>query len=380
VKSKDWENNPSKKPELNLKGRRNMKKTLLVSAIAAATFSGSALAMTAEELQAQMDTMPTVYGNIQYRYTYTDTDENGAKSNESGLNDNGSTIGVYHDHEIAPGVEAFFRMELEGIDATNKADDSGLNGLDEAYIGVRGDSFGQVWVGSDDSIYESQLGGYSNWIYEVALLNIPGTQTTGEGDLIQYMSPSFGGLTLMGAVQINGDDDSDRDNDKSYPYQLAATYSMDALTVSVVMDSNDGDSGDNSTEVANPSRQSNENSYGIAVEYAIDALVLDVYYENRGAKSGVADPTTLDNYEGAYGRKQLGLMATYNLGVNTFRASYEMAETDVGDLESDVITLQALHNVSDNLYVYTELLQRNDELGSLDRERNQANVGAVYYF
>jgi hypothetical protein len=191
------------------------------------------------------------------------------------------------------------------------------------------------------------------------------------------MSPSFGGVTFLGAVQINGDDGN---GSKSYPYQLGLTYSMSGLTVSLLMDSNDGATAYNTNNDGTVEEDSNENSYGIAVEYAIDALVLDAYYDTRSAASGSGDPTALDDYDGEYGRDQFGLMATYNIGPNSFRASYEMAETDAGDLESDVITLQAIHNVSDNLYVYTELLQRNDELGSQDEESNQANVGAVYYF
>jgi hypothetical protein len=43
--------------------------------------------------------------------------------------------------------------------------------------------------------------------------------------------------------------------------------------------------------------------------------------------------------------------------------------------------------VSDNLYVYTELVQRNNENstamlpgGVTEEEVNEANIGAVYYF
>ena len=71
-----------------------MKKTLLASAIAVATFSGSALAqetMSASELAAKMDSMPTVYGNIQY-VLYHDSVKGGSSEVEHA--DNGSTIGV----------------------------------------------------------------------------------------------------------------------------------------------------------------------------------------------------------------------------------------------------------------------------------------------
>jgi predicted porin len=379
VKSEDREYNPATKPELNQKGRRNMKKTLLASAIAAATFSGA--------VAAQESNMPTFYGNIQYVYNYNDSDQKGSSSEHA---DNGTTVGLTHEHAISSGIEAFMRIELEVVAAEEKGAGNGLADLDEAYIGVRGDSFGQVWIGSDDSIYESQLGDYGNWVFQYSGLNPYASYTTGEDDMIQYMSPSFGGLTFSGAVQINGDgegtttvdspvnvtggalDTTTTSDKKSYPYQLGVSYSMAGLTASLVMDSNDG-----------AADASNENSYGVALEYALDALVLDFYYDTRAGLDGAENgDMTLDGTEG---RDQFGVMATYNLGANTFRAAYELAEADTSDLEVDVITLQALHNVSDNLYVYTELVQRNNDNSSSalaydDEEINELNLGAVYYF
>jgi predicted porin len=304
--------------------------------------------MSASDLAAQMDSMPQVYGNVQIAYTYENSDENG-DGNE--LFDNGSTIGLKHEHEIAPGVTGFAKLELQGIESTEKGEGNGLTDLDEAYIGIKGDSFGQVWVGSDDSRYEALLGDYANTIYEIATLNPSNSATTGEDDQIQYMSPSFGGLTLHAGLQINGESEGT----KSYPYQLGGSYSMDTLTVSVVMDSNDG-------------AASSENSYGLAVEYGMGALVLDAYFDMRGGD------TSQD------GNEQMGYMATYNMGANTFRVSYEMADADIGDASTDVIMFQALHNVSDNMYVYVEGGQRNIDSGSSDVETNQINVGSVYYF
>ena len=346
-----------------------MKKTLLASAIAAATFSGSVMAMqTASELAERMDSMPQVYGNVQMVYTYEDSDVAG---DSNGLSDNGSTIGVKHEHEIAPGVTGFAKIELQGIESTEKGSGSGLTDLDEAYIGIKGDSFGQVWIGSDDSRYEALLGDYGNWIYEVGLLNLYNSATTGEDDQIQYVSPSFGGLTLHAGIQINGEsegtttidsplnvtdgalDTTTTPDEKSYPYQLGASYSMDTLTVSVVMDSNDG-------------AASSENSYGLAVEYGMGALVLDAYFDMRGGD------TSQD------GNEQMGYMATYNMGANTFRLSYEMQDADIGDASADVIMFQALHNVSDNMYVYVEGGQKN--IDPTNEEINQINVGSVYYF
>lgn len=335
-----------------------MKKTLIASAIAAATFSGAAAAqttMSASELAAKMDSMPTVYGNIQYAIAHDNFD--GGPSTVEHF-DNGTTLGVSHDHEVAPGITGFFKLELEGINADDKSESNGIDGLDEAYIGVKGDSFGQIWVGSDDSTYERAVDEISQY-YEVASLNIGADYTTGEGDLIQYMSPSFGGLTLMGAVQFNGDGEGE----KSYPYQLAAVYEMDALELAVAMDSNDGADG------------SNENTYGVRASYSAGDLRLTGEYH-----------TTKDSSD------TFGVIGYYTMGANQFALSYELnTADDADDTKKDTITLQALHNLSDHMYVYFEgYLRGGDEIGyDLDGddvadvftdERSIASVGAVYYF
>ncbi len=338
-----------------------MKKTLIASAVAAATFSGAAFAaegnMSASELAAKMDSMPQVYGNIQYVVYHADV-----KGGENGLEhaDNGSTIGVKHDHEIAPGITGFFKLELEGLAADDKDRESGLEDVDEAYIGVKGDSFGQLWVGSDDSTYESAIDKIANF-YEFAAYNFGGGYETGEGDLIQYQTPSFGGLTLGAAVQINGDlDDAslpDKSGEKSYPYQLAATYAVDNLELAVAMDSNDSAGGDN-----------NENTYGLRATVGLDALSLTGQYQTR---KDVGD--------------RYGVIAVYSMGANQFAASYELdVADDANDTERDTITLQALHNLSDHMYVYVEGYLGNGDDGvygvANESERSALAVGGVYYF
>lgn len=333
-----------------------MKKTLIASAIAAATISGTALA--------QESNLPTVYGNIQYAITHDNLD---GGSSSIDHRDNGSTIGFAHDHEIVPGITGFLKIELEGIGANNKADSSGIDSLDEAYIGVRGDNFGQIWVGSDDSTYETAIDTIANF-YEAADLSIGGSYSTGEGDLVQYMSPSFGGLTLGAAVQVNGDS---TEGGKSYPYQLAAIYAVDSLELAVAMDSNDGTTGYSSNDAG----IDNENTYGLRATYAVDSLSLTGEYQTR------------KDFGDTY-----GVQGVYTLGANQFALSYEMFSADADDSDRNTVTLQALHNLSDHMYVYVEgylgggddnVWTYEDEDGnvtSASDERSVAAVGAVYYF
>ncbi|MDX1799846.1 MAG: porin [Marinobacter sp.] len=338
-----------------------MKKTLIATAIAAASLSGAALAqetMSASDLAAKMDSMPTVYGNIQLAYVYSDIDNGGSSSQ---LADNGSTIGIKHSHEIMPGLTGFFKAELE-FDADSKAGNGGLNGFDEAYIGVEGDNFGKLWVGSDDSTYETAIDEIANH-YEYAGQNIGGSYTTGEGDLIQYSTPSFNGLKLHGAVQVRGSGDANNTSGKnSYPYQLAATYEMDALELAVAMDSNDG----NTTYSSNAVNTSSENTYGARASYTVDSLRVTGEYQHRK-----------DFYD------MYGLMGIYGIGANSFAASWERKSPDANNADDvDVFTLQALHNLSDNMYVYVEGYLGNGDnyQGPNMDQQTDFVVGGVYYF
>ncbi|MDC0663117.1 porin [Marinobacter sp. SS21] len=328
-----------------------MKKTLIASAIAAASVV-SANAVAAEA---------TVYGNIQLATSYSDAEATILGVTSSGnsyeFQDNGSTIGLKGSHEIAPGLEGFFKAELE-FDADDKSSSNGLGSLDEAYVGLKGD-FGKVWGGSDDTVYEDAIN-YNDYFefYGVGDLGV-----TGEGDMIQYSSPSFGGLVLSGGVQINGEDDDKGKGSKSQPFVLTAAYSLgDSTTIAVGVDSNDGV---DEIEVYDGVELTinNENAYGISVIQKLDALTVSAAFET--VKDGV---------------DKASLLGVYSMGANNFALAYEFADFD-NDLEVNRILAQALHNLSDNMYVYIEGEWIDAELDSNNEvEQTGVALGATYVF
>ena len=185
--------------------------------------------------------------------------------------------------------------------------------------------------------------------------------------MVQYLSPNFSGLTIGAAVQVNGDDEFGK---KSYPWQLAAMYEVDALELAFAVDSNDGGRAYNRIRTV-PS-VNNENTYGLRASYNLDNLRLTGEFHTR---KDVADT--------------FGAMGVYTLGKNQFALSYELTDFDNGD-KADTITLQALHNLSDHMYVYFEgylgggddVYEYEDSLGNpvFTDERSIAAIGAVYYF
>lgn len=322
-----------------------MKKTLIASAVAAAALSTSAFAMDqATEIAQRLDSMPTFYGNIQVAIDYTDSELSG--SNYAFV-DNGSTLGVKHKHEVAPGLTAFMKAEFE-FDADG--DKTGLDQFDEAYIGVEGD-FGKVWAGSDDGVYETAIDVTD--IFEYVGGNGELDSGVSEHNSVFYQTPSFSGLTLSAQISVNGQSGSTSPKTRD-ALALAATYSMDALTVGLAYADNEGDA-------------KGKHSIGLSTTYKIDdSLSVQAKYETQ--------KDTVDVF---------GLSGIYTMGQNQFAAAYYYSEEDAkSGTDTDTIALQALHNVSDNMYVYTEFQWSDaaNQLASKSGEAKTLVMGATYNF
>lgn len=342
-----------------------MKKTLIATAVAAATLSTSTFAMeNASDLAARLDSMPTIYGNIQLAYSYTDDEGAGGNGlgagGQTGGNffDNGTTLGIKHSHEIMPGLKAFAKLELEGVNADDKdadGDNAGLNELDEAYIGFEG-SFGKVWFGTDDSTYERELDIISEY-WEVGELALDGGYSTGEGNQFLYSTPSFSGFTLHTSVEVDGSEDGDTgagaNGQNTYAYQAVVTYDIESTRIALGMDSND-----------NADDADNENNYGLTITHGMGDLALTLEFDTR------------DKHQDTY-----GLMAQYTLGKNVFALAYQFQDDDSDKAAADeryLVSAQALHNLSDHLYVFVEgYIGEEDDSGE---ESSQLAVGAAYLF
>ncbi|MDG9669162.1 porin [Hahella sp. CR1] len=321
-----------------------MKKTLIASAVAAATISSTTFAMDpASELAARLDSMPTVYGNIQLVQSYVNVDNGSTESSNTDFADNGSTIGFKHKHEIMPGVEGFLKAEFDfNADdkknpQTNTGTDTNSFELDEAYIGAKGD-FGTVLVGSEDTVYE--------WVDQIDLFESVGVAGDvagmAEGDTLHYYSPSFSGFTVGATKSLEGG--------STYTASLAAKYEMEGLQVVLGYAINDLDNG--------------EDVIGLSGSYKFGDFKVIGQYE------------TQDKNQDFW-----ALGGVYTMGATQFAVAYGMRDYE-SDAEDTEITLQALHNLSDNMYVYVEydLLTEEPAGGGKDTDTDTFNVGATYAF
>ncbi|PID43819.1 MAG: porin [Proteobacteria bacterium] len=303
-----------------------MKKTLIASAIAAVTLSANTFAMDpTTELAERLDAMPTFYGNIQLAFTATDNGDNW----DEDFFDNGSTLGVKHSHEISPGLEGFLKAEFE-FDADDKKASSGLSKLDEAYIGLKGD-FGKVWFGTDDSAYENV-----DVINHNEAIGIAGDLAgVHEGDTLQYKTPEIaGGL----AVQLTFEMESSAKHDGA----ISIEYAMDGITlIGAYALADEGD-----------------DAYGLAVTAELGDITVAAQFENE-------DDINL-----------YGVNAVFVMGDNQFAAGVAYADDDTDEVLG--ISGQALHNLSDNMYVYVEGYY--EDVDSRKDAETSLALGATYSF
>lgn len=351
---------------INKQKEDEMKKTLIASAIAAAALSTSAFAMDpASELAAKMDSMPTVYGNVQLVVEYNDVKSKSAQgaaeqgnSNYS-FADNGSTLGVKHSHEIAPGLTGFVKAEFEFSAAEKKDANQGGNGgigeTDEVYLGLKGD-FGKVWAGTNDTIYETWVEDTTDHFEFFSIVGTDGEANFGntEDRTIEYVSPSLAGFKFGAAVQVNGQAEQTAAGKVRDNLIVGAQYSLDALTFALVYGNNEADA-------------TAKGALGFSAAYEMDALKVAFAYETQEDFFSVAT-----------------LLGVYSMGANQFALGVAVGEEDGTGKNGEVtsLTAQALHNMSDNFYVYVEgqLADSENLGGNYEASGSQAVLGATYIF
>jgi len=317
-----------------------MKKTLIASAIAAATLSTSAFAMDpATDLAEMLESMPDIYGNIQLTHLSTDTD--GVTAHE--MIDNGSTLGFKHSSAISEGMEAFFKAEFH-FDADDKETGESLGEeLDEAYIGVRGE-FGSIQAGTDDTVYE--------WVDKMDTYEAVGIEgeiaSLKEGDNVQYVSPEIANGLVIG---VTAPVDSDTDFGGAIAAQYTGFENLEiAFAYGMARDEGGVDG---------------EDTIGLAASYTLgDNLTLIAQVESQ---------TDTEDF--------FGLQGMYTMGQNVFVLGYGMNSYDPsGSEDQSSIYVQALHNMSDNMYVYLEYLDTTDVAGVDGADADALAIGATYAF
>nr|WP_297461811.1 porin [uncultured Halomonas sp.] len=393
-----------------------MKKTLLATAIAGA-LGASSFAAQAATVYNQDGTQFDIYGNLQLAYRSIETaQDDGSVDSEDDIFDNGSTIGFAGQHEINSGLTGYFKYELEADADEIKGEENdftggggGINTGDQAYFGLKG-NFGDARVGSWDALIDDWVQDpiSNNEYFDVTDSNgLAGgddgvnTQTGNdrEGDKIQYMSPSFGGLQFAVGTQYKGEAEAENvDSSGNASFFGGVKYTVGAFSVAAVYDNLDNYDGeitgnqyyvdtngngefDEGTDTLAGEDFEAGDQYGVTFQYTMESLRLALKYERY--ESGNTDLQSDEN------RYALG--ARYGYGMGDIYAAYQYVDVGGSDLVDTIgddaeigdnddsrneIILGASYNISSAMYTFVEAAwyDNDEDVG------DGIAVGAVYSF
>jgi predicted porin len=309
------------KTRFHLIRRICMKKKLLALAVAGAFVAPAAMADTANV---------TVYGAANVSLEMVDNGSAGATSGTrvNKVSSNASHIGFKGSEDLGGGMAAIWQLEtLLAMDA-NGAGAGGLGNGRNTFAGLKGDSWGQVVLGNNDSPYKSstrRLDVFKDTIADNRSLmgGIAGKSTgvsfdSRNTDSITYTSPNMSGFTLglqYGAAAAEAATLSA--NQKGSLWSVAGAYDMAPLYVSAAYENH-------TSFMAGAGTQPRESSYRLGAGYKMDQIEGSFVYEknndNFGAVAGCAGAAADSD---CYGRNAWTLGGKFNIsGSDAVKLAY----------------------------------------------------------
>ncbi|WP_280563141.1 MULTISPECIES: porin [unclassified Chromohalobacter] len=385
-----------------------MKKTLLATAVAGALGASAGVAQAAT-IYNQDGTQLDLYGNIQIAYKSVDNIDG---SSEDELFDNGSTVGFSGQHIINPGLTGYFKAEFEHN--ADEQSEGGLETTDQAYLGLKG-NFGDARIGTWDPLIDDWIQDpVSNYEYfdvtdstsdlgnaygEDYGLNAADDR---EGDKLQYVSPSLGGLQFAVGTQYKGDAEDEfggsDDFDGSYENQGSNAsffgglkYTAGAFSVAAVYDDLDNYSLESTDDNGNDIEAK---AYGLNAQYTMDSLRVSAKVENTdvdyggesgdimryalGARYGYGFGDVYGSYQRVDADKEVAAVANPS-GYTDTESGHTITDADGtynGDDSFNEFVVGATYNLSPAMYTFVEYAQydRENDFG------DGVSVGALYSF
>ena len=352
--------------------------------------SAAIIAAMAAPVAAIADT--TLYGQMHMSVGAVDDSANLGAASVT-FNDNmqvrshASRIGVKGSEDLGGGLKANFQLEWEvDPDSATGQNGSATNlGRRNQWVGLSGDSWGELRVGRHDTPLKMAQGGFD--LFNDTDADISGIVGISQGEQradnsIVYISPSFSGFSLVGAG-IAGEESGVNDDDTGLTdvYSLAAMYNNGPLFASLGFNDYDYDSSTASTSLSTATSTNRQDTlWRGVVTYKLGDFTVGGLYE-----AGEAGATTATN-----GDKDVwGLSGKFSLGAIDLKAQYMTGETELAagvDSEQDQWTLGADYNFSKRTtayFMYTAAEADNSTVNSVgytDRDYDYAAVGMIHKF
>ena len=306
------------------------KKHLLLALVAAA---GASTVMAQSSV--------TLYGRVN---TSVERQKVGSVSNTV-MQNNASRFGFKGVEDLGGGLKAGFVLE-SGFDSSNGAGASSTGGLNfgrQSEVNLSG-AFGTVRLGNFFpesyfatadyvSMHNHDTGSSSDALYYDPVW----FGTLGTANKIAYRTPSFGGLTVEGAMTFH-----ENNAPSKYGYDLAANYNLGALALGA------GYSGVNSNY-----------QVGLRAAYTFGQFTVGGYYQ-RNKDDNQRVPT------GAGTRNNFRLAGMYTMGASEFHVNLGHANkwSNVADSAATQWTLGYNYNLSKRTKVYAFYTKVDNKAGA----------------
>lgn len=351
-----------------------MDKKILSAAIAGVIAGSMAFAANADT---------TVYGQVNMSVGKVENTISGQPAfgvDSFQVRSHASRLGFKGSEDLGNGLKANFQLEYE----TDQDYGTGQNGSTinlgrrNMWVGLSGDSWGEVRVGRHDTPLKWAQGGFDQFNDTDA--DIKGALSISQGEervdnVIAYISPNFSGFTIVGAA-IAGEATKAQEACASASscydgtgladiWSLAGAYKNGPLFASLAYNAyNPGNSFVN-TEKDSMWR-------GVAT-YKIGDGQIGGLYESTNYESGAGD------------HNAWGISANYMIGSIVPKFQYMKGKTDgvggASDRETDQWTLGADYNFSKRTSAYVMYTSGTDDrAGAGDHDYTFAGVGMLHKF
>lgn len=314
-----------------------MKKKLLALAVAAA------LPMVSQAATADV----TIYGKVHTSIDYIDPDAKGTDSIYD-VTSRASRLGFKGSEDLGDGLKLIWKMET-----TYNTAEGGFGSGRNTYIGLAG-GWGTFLYGRHDTPMKMSTGKLDIFVDELADYNATaGLVDIRANDAIAYVSPSFSGLTLVGAVVP--DADYDGDGDFGGAYSVAAMYSNGGLFLAAAYETLDDLLGGVDAD-----------HWRIGAGYDMGAFHIGAVYADQG------DLTGTDNYT---------INGSWAFGNNKLKGMWGQVDPDKGD-KTDAWAIGLDHNFSKRTKMYVQYADSEHGLQSTNPSGDQSGLsfGMVHKF
>ncbi|MGO8755270.1 MAG: porin [Gallionellaceae bacterium] len=265
-----------------------MKKKLIALAVAGAFVAPVAMADT------------TIYGSANVSFDIVNSGSNGGSANQ--VSSNASIVGLKGAEDLGSGTSAIWQIESDiGLSSSSP---STLASRD-SFAGLSGKDWGTLLLGRHDTPYKMATRGldlFADTIADNRALMGPldGTDRIHVPDVVAYVSPAMGGVTVAAAyvagagVPVGSANQVDGTT-KGDAYSLAAMYGAGPINVSLAYQSltigsaGTGLLGDGLGELgAGASANDKFTSWKLGGGYSVDAFTINLAYESVEYQPNVA--------------------------------------------------------------------------------------------